>query len=670
MFKKVLIANRGEIACRVISTLKKMGITSVAVYSDADRHARHVKLADEAYYIGGSRPDESYLKADTLIELAQRIGAEAIHPAYGFLSENSDFARACPAAGITFIGPSAESIEKMGAKDAAKALMETANVPVVPVVPGYHGKEQGAAHLKSEADKVGYPLLIKAVSGGGGKGMRVVNSADEFNDLLDAVMREALNAFGDDRVLLERYIGKPRHIEFQVFGDTHENYVHLHERECSLQRRHQKIIEETPSPFLDEETRQAMGIAAVNAARAIKYEGAGTIEFIVGEDRSFYFMEMNTRLQVEHPVTEMVTGQDLVEWQLRVAAGEPLPLAQEQITSTGHSFETRLYAENPNNLFLPSTGKLEHLIFPEANENCRVETGVSQGDTISVFYDPMIAKLVVWGENREVARTRLINALGESGIMGVENNIAFLETLANHSDFINNKIDTQYIDARLDTLLEESQVDLPQHVLLAASVRLLVDEQKSVMDMATQSVEPNSPWFDTTGWRPNGQSERNLYFQYAEGDDIEIVVTEHQNHFTFHLETDIDVLLEETNETVIRLQINGAWERFNILREESNLLISWKNRWYALTTINPFEPGLSNTSGASNIIAPMPGKLLKVLVQAGDNVTEGQPLAILEAMKMEHTLTAPFDSTVDQVFHTQDSFVEAEATLITFVEAE
>ena len=667
MFKKVLIANRGEIACRVISTLKKMGITSVAVYSEADRHARHVKLADEAYYIGGSRPDESYLKVDTLIELAQRIGAEAIHPAYGFLSENSDFARACLVAGITFIGPSAESIEKMGAKDAAKTLMEAANVPVVP---GYHGKQQGAEHLKNEADKVGYPLLIKAVSGGGGKGMRVVNAPDDFVDLLDAVMREAQNAFGDDRVLLERYIGKPRHIEFQVFGDTHDNYVHLHERECSLQRRHQKIIEETPSPFLDDATREAMGIAAVNAARAIDYNGAGTIEFIVGEDRSFYFMEMNTRLQVEHPVTEMVTGQDLVEWQLRVAAGERLPLTQEQITSTGHSFETRLYAENPNNLFLPSTGKLQHLIFPQANENCRIETGVEQGDTISVFYDPMVAKLVVWGENREVARARLVNALGETGIMGVENNIAFLETLANHPDFINNNIDTQYIDAKLDGLLADSDVELPQAVLLAASVRLLLDEQKAVASMAAQSKESNSPWFDTTGWRPNGQSERSLYFKYKDGEPLDVTVTEHDHHFIIHLDNDLEVLLDESNGSSIRLQINKCWERFNILKHGEELSISWKNRWYALTVINPFEPDLSGSSLASNIIAPMPGKLLKVFVNPGDSVSENQPLAILEAMKMEHTLTAPFDGVVDDVFHAQDSFVEADVTLITFVEPE
>lgn len=667
MFKKILIANRGEIACRVISTLKKMGITSVAVYSDADRDARHVKLADEAYHIGGSRPDESYLKADVLLALAKKVSVDAIHPAYGFLSENSSFARACPEAGIAFIGPSAESIEKMGAKDAAKALMETADVPVVP---GYHGANQDPDYLQQQAEKVGFPLLIKAVSGGGGKGMRVVNNTTEFAELLDSVKREALNAFADDRVLLERYISKPRHIEFQVFGDSHENYVHLHERECSLQRRHQKIIEETPSPFLDEDTRQAMGVAAVNAARAISYLGAGTIEFIVGEDRSFYFMEMNTRLQVEHPVTEMVTGQDLVEWQVRVAAGQALPLKQEQITSTGHSFETRLYAENPNNLFLPSTGKLHHLRFPTSNENLRVETGVEQGDTISVFYDPMIAKLVVWGEDREVARERLLNALGESGIIGVENNIAFLETLATHPDFIENKIDTQYIDKKLDTLLTDSQVELPENVLLAATVSLLLDGKQSVNDMAAISADGNSPWFDTTGWRPNGQSQRSLFFSYEEANEVEIKVTENANHFIFHLDNDLDVIAESIGSNVIRLQINGSWERFITLRNEDTVLVSWKNRWYALTEVNPFEPDLSTIAGASNIIAPMPGKLLKVLVANGDAVTEGQPLAIIEAMKMEHTLSAPFDGEVDQIFYAEEDFVEADATLITFKEQE
>ena len=668
MFKKVLIANRGEIACRIILTLREMGITSVAVFSDADRNARHVKMADEAYHIGGSRPDESYLRSDTILELAQRVNINAIHPGYGFLSENSKFADACAKSGITFIGPRAESIDKMGAKDAAKALMEAANVPVVP---GYHGENQDPSFLQDEAEKVGFPLLIKAVSGGGGKGMRVVTESGSFLDSLDAVKREALNAFSDDRVLLERYITKPRHIEFQVFGDTHGNYVHLHERECSLQRRHQKILEETPSPFLDAETREAMGIAAVNAARAIQYEGAGTIEFIVGDDKAFYFMEMNTRLQVEHPVTEMVTGQDLVKWQLLVAADKPLPLKQEEITSSGHSIETRIYAENPYNQFLPSTGQLHRLRFPERNINCRVETGVDEQDVISVFYDPMIAKLVVHGDDRETARMRLLKALGESGIMGVENNITFLERLASHPDFIESRIDTQYIDTNLDLLLADSEVVLPQEVLLAASVHLLLDQQKENRQKATHSQESNSPWFDTTGWRLNDQSTRSLFFlddENPEDEPTEIEVTEHENHFIFHLEDEVDVLVEDPGKDDLRLHINDSWQNFRIVQNGEKLQVSYQHHWYPLTIFNPFVADLSGQDLSTNIKAPMPGMIFKMLVKNGEAVNEGQPLAIIEAMKMEHTLTAPTDCVIEDVRYQEGEFVEADVILITFVD--
>ncbi len=668
MFKKVLIANRGEIACRIILTLREMGITSVAVFSDADRNARHVKMADEAYHIGGSRPDESYLRSDTILELAQRENIDAIHPGYGFLSENSKFAAACADAGVVFIGPRAESIDKMGAKDAAKALMEAANVPVVP---GYHGKEQDPSFLKDEAEKVGFPLLIKAVSGGGGKGMRVVEESSTFLDLLDSVKREALNAFSDDRVLLERYITKPRHIEFQVFGDTHGNYVHLHERECSLQRRHQKILEETPSPFLDDKTREAMGVAAVNAARAIQYEGAGTIEFIVGDDKAFYFMEMNTRLQVEHPVTEMVTGQDLVKWQLLVASGEPLPLKQEDISTSGHSIETRIYAENPYNQFLPSTGQLHRLRFPERNINCRVETGVDEKDVISVFYDPMIAKLVVWGDDRETARMRLLKALGESGIMGVENNISFLERLISHPHFIENAIDTQYIDTNLETLLSDSELELPQEVVLAASVYLLLDQQKENSRMAARSKEPNSPWFDTTGWRLNELSTRSLFFQDPENpedDNIEIEVTEHENHFIFHLENEMDVLVEDLGNDELRLHVNGSWQNFRIMQQDENLQISYQHHWYPLTIVNPFVADLSAQDVSTNIKAPMPGMIFKMLIKNGESVNEGQPLAIIEAMKMEHSLTAPADCVIEEVRFQEGDFVEADMILITFVD--
>ncbi|HZJ98140.1 MAG TPA: biotin carboxylase N-terminal domain-containing protein, partial [Oligella sp.] len=412
MFKKILIANRGEIACRVASTARQMGIATVAVYSDADRHAAHVQACDEAIYIGGSEPSQSYLRADAIIEAAKKTGAEAIHPGYGFLSENGRFVEACNQAGIKFIGPSAAAMEAMGSKSAAKALMEKAGVPLVP---GYHGDNQDPAFLHEQADQIGYPVLIKASAGGGGKGMRIVNSSDEFISMLESCKREAINSFSNDHVLIERYVTKPRHIEIQVFGDELGNYVYLFERDCSVQRRHQKVIEEAPAPGMTEERRRAMGEAAVNAARAVNYVGAGTVEFIAEQDGTFYFMEMNTRLQVEHPVTEMITGYDLVEWQLRIANNEPIPVQQEDLAINGHAIEVRIYAENPDNDFLPSIGLLSHLTFPDhmsfVNAPVRVDSGIRQGDSISPFYDPMIAKLIVWGADREQAIARMRQAL-------------------------------------------------------------------------------------------------------------------------------------------------------------------------------------------------------------------------------------------------------------------
>src|SRR6478735_12094526 len=442
MFGKILIANRGEIACRVIRTCRRLSIRTVAVHSSIDAHALHVEQADEAYLIGGPRPSESYLRGERIIEVAKSSGAQAIHPGYGFLSENEDFARAVEDAGLVFIGPTPEAIEKMGLKDRAKAIMEKAGVPVVP---GYHGESQDEALLAAKAQMIGYPLLIKAVAGGGGKGMRLVTRDDEFAPQLAAARREAKNAFGDDRVLLERFVQGPHHIEFQVFGDTHGHYVHLFEREFYCQRRHQKVLEETPSPFLDEAMREAMGAAAVAAAKAIKYRGAGTIEFIVGADRKFFFMEMNTRLQVEHPVTEMITGEDLVEWQLRVAAGEELPLKQAEILSGGHSIEVRLCAENPANDFLPETGTISVFRAPEdtaeeghehhAHADVRLDTGVRAGDEVSVFYDPMIAKLIVWGDNRELALRKLVSCLHRYHISGLNTNIEVLIRLATNERF-------------------------------------------------------------------------------------------------------------------------------------------------------------------------------------------------------------------------------------------
>ena len=429
MFDKILVANRGEIACRVIRTCRALSVRTVAVHSSADAHALHVEMADEAYEIGGPRPADSYLRGDRIIEVALASGARAIHPGYGFLSENEDFARAVEAAGLVFIGPTPEAIEKMGLKDRAKAILEKAGVPVVP---GYHGENQDDAFLAQQAAKIGFPLLVKAVAGGGGRGMRLVANAGEFDAQLAAARREAKGAFGDDRVLLERFVKEPHHIEFQVFGDAHGNCVHLFERECSIQRRHQKVLEESPSPFLDEELRHRMGKAAVAAAKAIGYRGAGTVEFIVGADRQFFFMEMNTRLQVEHPVTEMITGEDLVEWQLRVAAGEELPLRQDEILTGGHAIEVRLCAENPSNGFLPETGRIAVLRTPPEAPDVRLDTGVREGDTVSVFYDSMIGKLVCWGDNREEAARRLRDALARTEILGVRTNLAFLERLVAH----------------------------------------------------------------------------------------------------------------------------------------------------------------------------------------------------------------------------------------------
>src|SRR5688572_13513666 len=522
MFSKVLIANRGEIACRVIRTCRRLAIRTVAVHSSIDAHALHVEQADEAYAIGGPRPADSYLRGDKIIEVAKACGAEAIHPGYGFLSENEDFARAVEAAGLVFIGPTPEAIEKMGLKDRAKAIMEKAGVPVVP---GYHGASQDEAFLAREAKKVGYPLLIKAVAGGGGKGMRLVTKDEEFAPQLASARREAKNAFGDNAVLLERFVQGPHHIEFQVFGDTHGHYVHLFERECSIQRRHQKVLEETPSPFLDDGMREAMGAAAVAAAKAIKYRGAGTIEFIVGADRKFFFMEMNTRLQVEHPITEMLTGEDLVEWQLRVAAGEELPLKQAEILTGGHAIEVRLCAENPANDFLPETGRIgvfhpPHDVAAEGHEHhshadVRLDTGVRAGDEVSVFYDPMIAKLIVWGDDRNEAARRMQSALASTALLGVKTNLAFLERVVRHPAFLAGDTDTAFIERhRADLLPPESEV--PLEALVAAAARVFLDEQA-----ANASMSP-SPWNDTGGWRLNQPALRRMEFQGA-GDAVFVV---------------------------------------------------------------------------------------------------------------------------------------------------
>src|SRR4249919_3602691 len=508
MFSKILIANRGEIACRVIRTARRLGIRTVAVYSEADADAQHVRQADEAYCIGGPRPQDSYLRDDAIIEVAKQSGAQAIHPGYGFLSENADFADAVEAAGIAFIGPPGASMRKMGSKAGAKDLMSAAGVPVVP---GYTGEEQSLEKLQAEADRIGYPLMIKAAHGGGGKGMRIVRAAGEFNAALESCQREAKGAFGRDRVLLERYLEQPRHIEFQVFADAHGQTIHLGERECSAQRRYQKVIEESPSPFLTDELRAQMGAAAVQAAKAIAYVNAGTVEFIVGKGGDFYFMEINTRLQVEHPVTEMVTGFDLVEWQLRVAAGGPLPATQSDITAIGHAIEVRLYAEDPEKNFLPGSGRLEKLRLPHASEHVRLDAGVIEGDVVSIYYDPMIAKLIVHDTDRPRALARLREALADTEIVGPKSNVEFLERLVRHPVVLEGRIDTSYLDKHLDEVLPAA-VEPDVLRLAAATTAALLFDEAATHAAATHSGDPHSPWASADGWRLGHAGQRLLCF--------------------------------------------------------------------------------------------------------------------------------------------------------------
>ena len=664
MFKKILIANRGEIACRVIQTCKHLGIGTVAVYSDADRHSRHVNMADGTWHIGGSRPAESYLRGETILDVAHKSGAEAIHPGYGFLSENAEFARACKTDKIVFIGPSPDSIDAMGSKSAAKALMEKAGVPVVP---GYHGAEQDPNLLANEAKRIGYPLLIKAVAGGGGKGMRLVSKPDEFQAQLEAAKREAKSAFGNDDVLIERYVQGPHHIEFQVFGDSHGNVVHLFERECSIQRRHQKILEETPSPFLDETLRKNMGDAAVAAAKAIRYTNAGTIEFIVGEDRDFFFMEMNTRLQVEHPITEMTTGLDLVEWQLRVAAGEALPLRQDQITREGHAIEMRICAENPANQFLPEIGPLHRFTYPTDTEGVRVDTGVLEGDEISIYYDSMIAKLVAYGRDRQQAQQKLIAALAQTAVIGVKTNIDFLAKVVREPDFSTGKIDTHFIPQHFASLLS-TPGKAPHRALIFAAVRQLRANEIAAHTKLKSSSDPHSPWGMATGWRLNGKGSRTLLF----ADPLasltrEIRVRQNANGYAIKVDDHsyaVSTQSETSNE--IRLTIDGTVSSALVLLHDDHYLIDISGERYELFAVQPFAFDHAEESTSGRLTALMPGRIVKVMVGVGDAVANGQPLLIMEAMKMEHTIHSPREGKIEEVFYKVDDIVAADAPLFAF----
>ena len=660
MFSKILIANRGEIACRVIRTCRRLGIRTVAVYSEADADAQHVRQADEAYLIGGPRPADSYLRGDAVIAAAREAGAEAIHPGYGFLSENADFADAVAAAGLVFIGPSGASMRKMGSKAGAKELMAAAGVPVVP---GYTGEDQSPNMLAREAARIGFPLMIKAAHGGGGKGMRVVHRLEDFIAQLESCQREAANAFGRDRVLLERYVASPRHIEIQVFADAHGHTLHLNERECSAQRRYQKVLEESPSPFLTPALRAAMGDAAVKAAQAIDYVNAGTVEFIVDPDGQFYFMEINTRLQVEHPVTELVTGLDLVEWQLRVAASEALPLAQEDIRQRGHAIEVRLYAEDPEAGFLPGSGRLERLALPEASPGVRIDAGVVEGDTVTIFYDPMIAKLIVHGADRMEALARLRDALARCDIAGPKSNIAFLERLVRHPAVTGGWIDTGYLDRHLDEFMPAPSLASTQQVALVAA-ELLWQEARA-RAQAGDGDEPDSPWAIADGWRLGHAGARPLAFAHL-GQTWTALAHGHGGRYRIELADEVHEV-EDARLTgdLLGLRIHGQARRFRILRHGTRLTLHDGEQRTAVETVPAYRrTDMAEASGSGKIVAPMPGRVVLVKARPGDEVVAGQELLVMEAMKMELAVKASRDGVVVDVRAAAGDFVEADTVLV------
>ena len=669
MINKLLIANRGEIACRVIKTANTQGIKTVAVYSDADKNALHVQMADEAVYLGPSPSKKSYLRGELIIEKAKELGVDAIHPGYGFLSENAEFANLCAKNNIIFVGPPASAIEAMGSKSAAKHIMEKAGVPLVP---GYHGDDQSEAVLKGAADEMGYPVLLKAAAGGGGKGMRQVWSEKEFSQALNAAKRESMASFGDDHMLVEKYLTRPRHVEIQVFCDTHGNGVYLFERDCSVQRRHQKIIEEAPAPNMSQSVREKMGEAAILAAKAINYVGAGTVEFLLDEDDSFYFMEMNTRLQVEHPVTEMITREDLVHWQLTIAEGKPLPKQQNELTLTGHAFEARIYAEDPNNEFLPSTGTLRLLRTPKENDVVRVDTGVVEGDEVSVFYDPMIAKLVVWGENREIALKRLISALGDYYIDGVSTNIDFLKRVATHPAFVAAELTTTFVEKHHDSLFsatsedaasddaasDDTQVNIPVMALLSLLNRKV-----------SRSDKTPSVWSTVGAWRANANHTEILTL-LCNQEEVHVGV-KHQRHGTEDA-WELSVGDNSYNvkgklvDSALQATINGYKSTFTFSDKDDVFTLFNKDTHAKFSLISASLGDDNDDNGDANFSAPMNGTIVAHLVEKGVLVKKGEPILVMEAMKMEHSIIAPHDGAVEEFFFNPGELVDGGATLLAF----
>ena len=679
MFTKILIANRGEIACRVAATARRMGIQTVAVFSDADAGAKHVQACDEAVHVGGPAPKDSYLRWERILQAAKDTGAEAVHPGYGFLSENEDFAKACTAAGLVFIGPPAAAILAMGLKAESKRLMASAGVPLVP---GYHGVDQDPALLQREADRIGYPALIKASAGGGGKGMRVVEKSEDFAAALASCQREASNSFGSDAVLIEKYVQRPRHIEIQVFGDTQGNCVYLFERDCSVQRRHQKVLEEAPAPGMTDTLRAQMGAAAVAAAKAVNYVGAGTVEFIVEQtaydqpdSMKFFFMEMNTRLQVEHPVTEAITGLDLVEWQLRVASGEPLPLRQDQLKMQGHAIEARICAENPDKQFLPATGTLQVYRKPQATSfergTVRIDDGVREGDTISPFYDSMVAKLIVHGETREQALARLDTALAQTHIVGLNTNVQFLRHVVRSPAFAHAQLDTALIQREAAVLFQQEKVGLPAAVAAVVAHTL----------QAEQALQGHDPFSRRDGWQSHGVAQRRFEFVWQDQPRSARLTCGHDGHLSLSLAgSGPDAKGGEVRELAppvsgpLHFSAEGAglWVQWGDAPRNFSQL-DWQGETAHLftpqgatriTVLDPLAHAGEAAQEGGRLTAPMPGKVVSFAVQAGDKVKAGQALAVMEAMKMEHTISAPQDGTVAELLYAPGDQVADGAELL------
>ncbi|WP_299078463.1 acetyl/propionyl/methylcrotonyl-CoA carboxylase subunit alpha [uncultured Paraglaciecola sp.] len=666
MFTKLLIANRGEISCRIIKTAKRMGVLTVALYSDADQQALHVKMADEAVYVGPSPSKDSYLQGEKIIQIALQVGADAVHPGYGFLSENANFANLCKQNNIVFVGPPVAAIEAMGSKSAAKNIMEKANVPLVP---GYHGDDQSEAGLKSHADKMGYPVLLKAAAGGGGKGMRQVWSSEEFNDALAAAKREAMSSFNDDLMLVEKYLTQPRHVEIQVFCDNFGDGVYLFERDCSVQRRHQKVIEEAPAFGMSKELRAQMGEAALKAAKAINYAGAGTVEFLLDSDGQFYFMEMNTRLQVEHPVTEMITGQDLVEWQLRVANNETLPMAQDALGIHGHAFEARIYAEDPNNDFLPATGTLSLLQPPVESQHVRVDTGVVQGDDVSVFYDPMIAKLIVWDENREKALARLTKALTEYHIDGVVTNIEFLYNLANSEPFKNEQIDTGFIEKNQE-LLQLNEAQDVQTLLPVAALYLMLNTQQN---SNTSQQDSHSPWAQGNAWRANEQHIQTLDLLVGENTyavQVSQIGMGAKSVFSITVGQQNYHCSGELAQNQMLSTINGHKTLANVTAHQDGYSIFSNGKVIRFNNIQADLGDIEDNAADAGFVAPMNGTVVAILVEPQQSVEKGQTLMVMEAMKMEHSLKAPADGVVSEFYFKAGELVDGGVELLAFQPSE